>query len=127
MTTRPIPPEYLDWWHLTESEMWDSEALDLVGPAVLSIGSPQGDRLRMIAIEAEVRCTFSRNAVSFTFEGYDEGDPISGKGRVKLRPDGRLSGQLQIHDGDESTFLAERTQAPHESRSGRRRSQRGSR
>lgn len=112
MISRPIPPEYVGWWHLVESEMWDSEALDLLGPALLSIGSPHGDRLRMIAIIAHVQCQFVRNAVSFSFEGFSEYDPISGAGRVKLGKDGRLSGKLQIRDGDETTFMAERTQEP---------------
>lgn len=112
MIPSAIPPEYIGWWHLTESQVWDTKALDLLGPALLSIGSSYGDRLRMLAIVASVNCTFVRNGISFTFEGHSEYDPISGSGRAKLRQDGRLSGKIRLKGGDESTFLAERTEEP---------------
>lgn len=66
----------------------------------------------MIAILAYVNATFIRGGVSFTFEGASEYHPISGKGRARLAKDGRLTGRIKIHDGDETTFAAERTSEP---------------
>jgi len=39
---------------------------------------------------------------------------MSGTGSVKLGKDGRLRGRIKIKDGDESTFIAERTTEPTE-------------
>ena len=39
---------------------------------------------------------------------------MSGTGSVKLGKDGRLHGRIKIKDGDESTFVAERSTAPAE-------------
>jgi hypothetical protein len=112
MATPSFHPEYAGWWRISESQVWGSKSLDLLGPALLSIGSSYGDRLRMLAIVAEVHCLFSGTGVSFTLHGHSEYDPISGTGRVKLRKDGRLSGTIRLEGGNESTFLAERTEEP---------------
>ena len=44
--------------------------------------------------------------VDFTWDGHDEGDPASGRGRVSLQPDGSLAGHIYIHHGDDSGFKA---------------------
>ena len=46
--------------------------------------------------------------------GAWEYDQMSGTGSVKLDKDGRLRGRIEIENGDESTFLAERTEFPDE-------------
>lgn len=39
---------------------------------------------------------------------------MTGTGSVKLGKGGKLQGKFRIKDGDESTFIAERTAAPEE-------------
>jgi hypothetical protein len=107
-----IPPEYAGWWRIRETSAWGTEALDMLGPAIISFGTEYGDRLRVIAILAHVNARFVRNGVSFTWEGASEYDPISGTGRARLDKDRRLKGTIRITDGDESTFVAERTGEP---------------
>ncbi len=48
------------------------------------------------------------------WEGAWEYDPVSGTGSVKLGKDGRLRGMIQIENGDDSTFSAERVDKPDE-------------
>jgi hypothetical protein len=43
-----IPAELRGWWRITESQVWDADALDLLGPALISFGTGRGDRLRML-------------------------------------------------------------------------------
>ena len=50
--------------------------------------------------------------VPFTWSGAWEFDAISGTGDARLDKDGRLVGKIKIVDGDSSTFVAERTEAP---------------
>jgi hypothetical protein len=50
--------------------------------------------------------TAERPSVDFSWEGQDEGDPVSGRGWVTLRQDGSLSGHIDLHHGDDSGFKA---------------------
>ena len=43
-----------------------------------------------------------------------EYDQMSGTGTAKLGKDGRLKGKIRIKNGDDSTFVAERTDPPNE-------------
>ena len=106
-----IPHEYQGWWRITETSTWGSEDLDIVGTALLSL-TGNADRLRMFVLLAYVNCKATKAGVSFTWEGAWEFDQVSGTGSVKLGKDGRLRGKFKIKNGDESTFLAERTTAP---------------
>jgi hypothetical protein len=113
MTSEPIPPEYAGWWRITETGTWVNDGLDILGPALISF-TGHGGRLRMHCLLAYVDARFVRGGVSFTWEGAWEYDPKSGTGRVRLGKDGRLKGTIKIKDGDDSTFVAERTEEPAE-------------
>jgi len=111
MELESIPEEYQGWWRITETSTWSSRFLDSMGPAVISIGCG-GDRLRMHFLLAYVNCKPTKTRVSFTWEGAWEFDQMSGSGHVRLGKDGRLKGYFKIKDGDDSTFIAERTKEP---------------
>src|SRR5690606_7541801 len=87
--------------------------LDIIGPALISL-TGQADRLRMCCLLAYVNCKPTKAGVSFTWEGAWEFDPTSGTGTAKVAKDGRLKGKIKIKDGDESTFVAERSAEPEE-------------
>ena len=70
------------------------------------------DRLRMHCLLADVTARGTKTGVSFRWEGAWEWDPMSGTGTARLGKDGRLRGKIRIKDGDDSTFLAERTDEP---------------
>jgi hypothetical protein len=64
-------------WQITETELWDSDDLNLVAPA-------------------------------FSWEGDDDCDPVTGRGRTVLEVDGSLRGRIYFHLGDDSGFTAVR-------------------
>ena len=111
MAEGEIPREYHGWWRILETSQWSNKYIDSLGPALISL-TGYGDRLRMFVLLAYVNCKPTKTGVSFTWEGAWEYDPVSGTGSVKLGKDGRLKGKLKIKDGDESTFIAERTGEP---------------
>jgi len=111
MSQLEIPYEYEGWWRIVETSQWDDSSLDMLGEAVLSI-TGYGDRLRMFTLLAYVNCKVIKSGISFNFKGAWEYDPVSGSGNVRLRKDGKLSGKIRIKGGDESTFIAERTNEP---------------
>jgi hypothetical protein len=106
-----IPVELAGWWRIIETVTWGSEDLDVLGPALLSL-TGDGDRLRMFVLLAYVNAKPTSAGVSFTWRGAWEYDQVSGTGRVAVGRDGRLRGRIKIKDGDESTFVAERAEAP---------------
>ncbi len=108
-----IPMEYRGWWRITETSTWGSRRIDVLGTALLSL-TGYADRLRMFVLLADVNSKPTKAGVSFTWEGAWEYDQMSGSGSVKLGKDGRLKGKFRIKGGDESTFIAERAEAPKE-------------
>lgn len=106
-----IPPEYRGWWRIVETSQWDDGDLDILGPALLSLMG-RADRLRMHCLLAYVNAKPTKTGVSFTWEGAWEFDQVSGTASVKLGKDGRLKGRFVIKNGDDSTFIAERTTEP---------------
>ena len=97
-------------WRIVEMEVWDREAIDLLGPASIEIGPDNEGSFRFIAVEASMDVRQSDRdglrGVEFTWEGHDEGDPTSGRGWAAAAPDGTLTGRIFIHLGDDSSFLA---------------------
>lgn len=100
-------------WRLSEMELWDQEAMDLIGPAFIEFGQGGTGRFRFIAVEGWMDCRPGHRdgqaCVEFTWEGQDEGDPASGRGWAAVQKDGTLSGHIFIHRADDSAFSAIRT------------------
>jgi hypothetical protein len=94
-------------WRIIESSAWASDALDLDGPAEIAFDNDSFGKLRMIAIRADIDHRVAGDRVEFSWSGFDERDPISGRGFADLVDD-RLTGRLFIHRGDESSFVARR-------------------
>ena len=113
MEEREIPPEYRGWWRIVDTSAWSNDHLDVLGTAMISL-TGYADRLRMLALLAYVNCWPTKTGISFKWNGAWEFDPVSGSGSAKLRKDGRLAGRIRISNGDQSTFLAERTVPPDE-------------
>ena len=108
MASHDLDADLLGWWRITHTSQWADDGLDVLGPALLSI-TGRGDRLRMHCLVAYVDIRPTKAGASFTWQGTWEYDPMTGTGSVKVGKDGRLRGRIRVADGDESTFIAERT------------------
>jgi hypothetical protein len=104
-------------WRITEMEVWDRDAIDLVGPAFIEF-TGQGGQFRFIAVDGWMDCRHKdksgRPYVEFTWDGNDECDLASGRGWAKLERDGALTGHIYFHHGEDSAFKATPfTEEPH--------------
>ena len=113
--------DFIGEWRISEMEMWDHDALDLVAPATLSLGKDHDGTMRFIAVEVGIDYRVASRdgfpAVEFSFQGDDEGDEVSGRAWAIL-DGGQLRGRLFFHMGDESSFVA--TRAPKRSKAVKR-------
>ena len=73
---------------------WDRDAIDLVGPAIIEITADGCGSLRFVAVEGFIDARHvdldGCPAVEFSWDGYDEGDQVSGRGWARLDEDGSL-------------------------------------
>jgi hypothetical protein len=102
-------------WRIVEMDLWDAEAIDLLGPGFIKLAGDRGGSFRFIAVEGWMDCRSGqrdgRPCVEFTWEGNDECDPASGRGWAVLEEDGSLRGHIYFHLGDDSGFRAVRAEA----------------
>jgi hypothetical protein len=103
-----VKKRFVGEWRITVLEGFDAEYVDLCGPAKIKI-SPGGiGRMNFGAVEIELDCVMdhlNEQALRFSFEGSDEGDPISGHGYC-LSANQEMTGRICRHCGDEIGFEA---------------------
>ncbi|MCA1702777.1 MAG: hypothetical protein LC808_05705 [Actinobacteria bacterium] len=97
-------------WRIVEMDLWDREAIDLVGPAFIRFKADGTGDFRFIAVDGYLHCPDAKRRepprVDFTWEGNDEGDHASGRGWAQMETDGSLRGHIFFHAGDDSRFRA---------------------
>lgn len=97
-------------WRIVDMELWDQDAVDLVAPGFIEFEPESMGSFGFIAVQGSMDWRKApregRPGVEFSWEGFDEGDPASGRGWATLEPDGSLSGRLYFHLGDDSGFHA---------------------
>jgi hypothetical protein len=91
---------------------WDQETVDLVRPGFIEFDEDGLGELGFIAVAGELDYRDAdrdgRPRVEFSWQGFDEGDEVSGRGWAALNPDGTLEGHIYVHLGDDSAFRADR-------------------
>ena len=97
-------------WRIVEMELWDQEAIDLLGPAFIEFHRDGAGCFRFIAVEGNLDCRDAerdgRRGVEFSWDGNDDCDPAVGRGWAMLDEGGSLRGHIYLHLGDDSGFRA---------------------
>lgn len=99
-------------WRITSMEVWNVDYFDMEAPAQITIradltgefqfGLVQGD------IDARVSIVDGVAHLEFSWSGFDESDPMSGRGWMVVTGD-QAEGRIFIHLGDDSAFTAVRS------------------
>lgn len=99
-------------WQIVEMDLWDQEDVGLVAPGFVEFDRDQMGSLGFIAVRGGIDWREAPRdghpSVEFSWDGFDEGDPVSGRGWAVLEDDNSLRGRLYSHLGDDSGFRAER-------------------
>ena len=90
-------------------EQWDQEFVDLESPGHITFTTDGRGELHFGAVDVTLdwRVDATENRVDFSFEGFDEGDEVSGRGWAELSSE-KLTGRITFHLGDESGFVAQK-------------------
>jgi hypothetical protein len=105
-----VKKRFVDLWRVTELQGFDSDYVNLCGPAKMQISTRGTGHMNFGAVEMELDCKMDdldERVLRFTFEGGDEGDPISGRGYC-LVDGNEMIGRIFRHCGDEFGFKAGR-------------------
>jgi hypothetical protein len=93
---------------IVEADLWDHSHLDLVGPAYLQIGGDGWAEFALGAAQAGGELRYAETAVFFRWQGFDEGDEISGDASAELQDDGTIEIELSYDNGDDATLIGRR-------------------
>jgi hypothetical protein len=108
---RPSNP-FRGKWRITATALWARADLDEFASAHITFGADRQGELAFVAIEADIDYRVGKRdgkpAAEFSWQGSDDGQPISGRGWALL-DDHQIVGRLFIHQGDETTFTAKRS------------------
>ena len=98
-------------WRLIEMSTWDKDFIDLLVPGHIQLKSNGTGTMVFGAVEVEMDCRIEKHGnkerLSFSFEGWDEGDDLSGRGWAEISGN-EMTGWFAFHMGDETTFKAKR-------------------
>jgi hypothetical protein len=104
--------KYIGKWRITEMEYWEQDFIDLVVPGYILFKEGGEGSFQFGAVEGEIDYRIEEvggiERLDFSWAGYDEGDPVCGRGWAVINGD-ELQGGLYFHMGDDSWFKARRT------------------
>ena len=106
-----VKKKFVGQWRITGLQGFDSDYIDLCGPAKMKISTRGTGWMNFGAVETELDCKMDdldERVLRFSFEGADEGDPIGGRGYCLVDGD-EMTGRLFRHHGDEFGFRARRS------------------
>lgn len=99
-------------WRIDEMELWDRDYLDLEVPAHITFARDRLGSFQFGAVQGGIDYRVASNrpalTVEFSWEGFNDADPSSGRGWAVLTDD-RLAGRFFFHNGDDSAFVATRS------------------
>lgn len=98
-------------WRIVEMSTWDREAVDLIEPGFIEVAADGTGEFGFVAVSGQIDYRLverdGRAGIEFTWEGTDEGDPVSGRGWATLVDEALIEGHVFFHLGEDSSFRAE--------------------
>jgi hypothetical protein len=93
-------------------DLWDDEDVGLVAPGFIEFGPNHSGSLGFVAVQGVIdwreTSRDGRSGLEFSWDGFDDSDPASGRGWAVLEDDGSVRGHIYFHLGDDSGFRGKR-------------------
>ena len=109
------PSPMIGRWRITEMGAWDGDYLDEEEPAFIQFKAGGMGEFHFGYVHGQMDCRIGERdgkpGVEWSWEGNDEDHAVFGRGWVVLQGDGSLSGMIFFHDGEESSFKADKSRA----------------
>ena len=98
-------------WRITGMEVWDADYFDMEAPAHITIRKDLTGEFQFGLVQGDINARVGTDdgvaRVEFSWSGFDENDPMSGRGWFVVTGD-QAEGRIFIHLGDDSGFTAVR-------------------
>ena len=95
-------------------DLWEQDDFDLAAPGLVEFGDDHRGSLGFIAVQGGIDWRGAPRdghpGAEFTWEGFDEGVPVTGRGWAVVEEGDSLRGRIYFHLGDDSGFRAERVE-----------------
>lgn len=103
---------FIGFWHITEMEIWDEAYIHMEVPAYIEVEENHLGYFQFGLVsgqlDGEIKLVGGVERFWFTWDGFDEGEPMSGGGWLELSGRNALKGRIKLHLGDSSDFWAKR-------------------
>lgn len=93
-------------WRIIKMEVWDKDFLNRMGPARIAIDAGGQGEFSFGCVNGAFSALGVETSLISRWTGNDEMDEASGEISIDLEPDGSLTGEICLDDGDESEFRA---------------------
>ena len=104
--------KYVGLWNIIEMDEWDVDYINMETQAYIKVNRKGYGEFQFGLVQAningEIEVFGGEKRFSFTFEGSDEGELLSGDGWLKVIDENSLQGFIRFHSGDSSLLKAER-------------------
>jgi len=104
--------QFTGTWHIYEMSMWDEDYFNMEVQAFIHVDEKGSGNFQFGLVTGYIDSNNIKDGyvekLEFTWEGSDECDPVSGSGCLNLKDQNTVEGNIKIHQGDSSTFLAKR-------------------
>lgn len=114
MVTAKAKPErsqfdFVGNWRIIQMEVWDQNYVDAEEPGHITFLEGEVGELHFGYVAADLDWEYDAEAerMDFTFDGFDEFEPTSGRGWAKFEGK-QLVGEIAFHQGDRSGLKAKK-------------------
>jgi hypothetical protein len=102
---------FVGHWRITEMEVWDADYFDMEVPAHITIRKDLTGEFQFGLVQGEldgrVETVDGAPRFDFSWSGFDENDPMCGRGWLRAEGD-QAESRVFIHLGDDSGLKAVR-------------------
>lgn len=110
-STSDVAAKFNGRWRIVEMDNWPNTYVRMIGEAFVSFGENAHGELAFGAVKGWLDVRHSiidrQPLAEFYWEGYDEDDPVPGRGWLRIESTGRANGRIFIHCGEESGLICE--------------------